>query len=822
MSNFYKQIAELHGKQTVQELKEISNIKTKLTTLKNRRIFLLTCRKKQLTPNFLKFQNNFITFNNRNLQLQNENNIQNFTNHTLNLLITDTIKYINIKQKQHQHFLNKVKNQLDPQAFEQFINLENTKHERKFLKIKETHRKKIRNLEQNKTKTFTDESNTTTHTSWIENLTTVHIPNEIANVLSMGPNFSNKPHNKNNQYVHDIIAETEITIEKLNNETKNNIRHKISNAILKHKHKHKVNIQNQAEKDLEKHITETKKFLKQHPEIYVLKADKTQKTVLMEASEYETKMNNIIQDETTYKKIEKDPTATLIKQNNNLIQTWLETDLINIYTAAKLKNRNTHPPKIYGLPKLHKINIPLRPITSFIQSPLYNLTKYIADIIQSSTSPPPSNVRNSWEIKNELQTLQKVPKDHGFISLDVVSMYTSIPLELAIDAIKQKWVEIKKNTIFSKPTFMEAVQLCLQNSYMAYNKKFYKQIKGLPMGAPLSAITANLVMEKIEKEAIEKCDFPVTFYKRYVDDILCIIPTNKYNQILENFNQINQNIQFTIEKEQNKTIHFLDITITTDNNNNIATSWYTKPTWSGRYLNYNSHTAKIHKKNVATNICHRALSLTNPKDRPTVIKKLNTTLKNNSYPKHLIKKTIKEQTNKIYNQNNKTNKINQPTDNKKQIKYTAIPYINGLSQQIKNILKPYDIVTTFKNYSTLASLYTNTKEKKKTEKETHTVYTVPCNNCTAEYIGQTKQYLQDRLKAHKNSCIGKNTEKTALKNHTQDTGHTFNFDNTKILRIEQNEKKRLIYEMIAIKQRKTSINNRQDIEGLSTIYDNII
>lgn len=449
MSNFYKQIAELHGKQTVQELKEISNIKTKLTTLKNRRIFLLTCRKKQLTPNFLKFQNNFITFNNRNLQLQNENNIQNFTNHTLNLLITDTIKYINIKQKQHQHFLNKVKNQLDPQAFEQFINLENTKHERKFLKIKETHRKKIRNLEQNKTKTFTDESNTTTHTSWIENLTTVHIPNEIANVLSMGPNFSNKPHNKNNQYIHDIIAETEITIEKLNNETKNNIRHKISNAILKHKHKHKVNIQNQAEKDLEKHITETKKFLKQHPEIYVLKADKTQKTVLMEASEYETKMNNIIQDETTYKKIEKDPTATLIKQNNNLIQTWLETDLINIYTAAKLKNRNTHPPKIYGLPKLHKINIPLRPITSFIQSPLYNLTKYIADIIQSSTSPPPSNVRNSWEIKNELQTLQKVPKDHGFISLDVVSMYTSIPLELAIDAIKQKWVEIKKKTPFS-------------------------------------------------------------------------------------------------------------------------------------------------------------------------------------------------------------------------------------------------------------------------------------------------------------------------------------------------------------------------------------
>jgi hypothetical protein len=39
---------------------------------------------------------------------------------------------------------------------------------------------------------------------------------------------------------------------------------------------------------------------------------------------------------------------------------------------------STRPPRLYGLPKIHKEECPLRPIVSTMGSPTYNLAKYLA------------------------------------------------------------------------------------------------------------------------------------------------------------------------------------------------------------------------------------------------------------------------------------------------------------------------------------------------------------------------------------------------------------------------------------------------------------
>ena len=38
-------------------------------------------------------------------------------------------------------------------------------------------------------------------------------------------------------------------------------------------------------------------------------------------------------------------------------------------------------PKLYGQPKLHKPNIPMRPIVSFCGSPTYQLSKYLTNVL---------------------------------------------------------------------------------------------------------------------------------------------------------------------------------------------------------------------------------------------------------------------------------------------------------------------------------------------------------------------------------------------------------------------------------------------------------
>jgi hypothetical protein len=71
----------------------------------------------------------------------------------------------------------------------------------------------------------------------------------------------------------------------------------------------------------------------------------------------------------------------------------------------------------------------------------------------------------------------------------------------------------------------------------------------------------------------------ITGYHRYVDDILLVYDTRHtdINNVFNHFNTINKGIQFTLEQEQNNSIHFLDLAITrTDNSFQFKT--YRKPT----------------------------------------------------------------------------------------------------------------------------------------------------------------------------------------------------------------------------------------------------
>ena len=59
-----------------------------------------------------------------------------------------------------------------------------------------------------------------------------------------------------------------------------------------------------------------------------------------------------------------------------------------------------------------------------------------------------------------------------------------------------------------------------------YNDVIYKQIFGCPMGSPLSPIIANMVMEEIEKTALNTYLNPPSLWLRYVDNVYAIMKKN--------------------------------------------------------------------------------------------------------------------------------------------------------------------------------------------------------------------------------------------------------------------------------------------------------
>ncbi|XP_058978797.1 uncharacterized protein LOC131802467 [Musca domestica] len=82
-------------------------------------------------------------------------------------------------------------------------------------------------------------------------------------------------------------------------------------------------------------------------------------------------------DKSTYKLIREDPTTKLQRLNNNIIAELHKKDIITKWEKSKLTSIAAAAPDLYGLPKIHKENIPLRPIASSINVPCYNLAQYI-------------------------------------------------------------------------------------------------------------------------------------------------------------------------------------------------------------------------------------------------------------------------------------------------------------------------------------------------------------------------------------------------------------------------------------------------------------
>ena len=126
----------------------------------------------------------------------------------------------------------------------------------------------------------------------------------------------------------------------------------------------------------------------------ILKADKGNTTVVMDKVIYEEKINNMLSDTTTYILLNKDPMKGCEKQMKSLLSSKKQKLCDKLY--RKLSTTDGAPPRLYGLPKLHKEGVPLRPIFSFVGSTTYELSKYLRDILSPLVGKSNCNIKNLY------------------------------------------------------------------------------------------------------------------------------------------------------------------------------------------------------------------------------------------------------------------------------------------------------------------------------------------------------------------------------------------------------------------------------------------
>lgn len=98
---------------------------------------------------------------------------------------------------------------------------------------------------------------------------------------------------------------------------------------------------------------------------------------------------------------------------------------------------------------------------------------------------------DSMDLIGKLNTLQ-INEQLKLVSLDVVSLFTNIPLELAIIGVKKRWKYIAKKTVIPKDEFVTALSFVLDSTFFKFNNTIYKQTFGSPIGSPLSPIIADI------------------------------------------------------------------------------------------------------------------------------------------------------------------------------------------------------------------------------------------------------------------------------------------------------------------------------------------
>ena len=148
----------------------------------------------------------------------------------------------------------------------------------------------------------------------------------------------------------------------------------------------------------------------------------------MDKTEYEEKVNTMLNDAHTYEKLQADPTSSykrkLIEKLTKLKKETKVTE--DQYKYLYLTSEAT--PRLYCTPKIHKANKPLRPIVDYTGSIGYNTSRALADLHGPLVGTREHHLKNSKELAAELSSVTLEQED-TFNSHDVVSLFTKTPVQ---------------------------------------------------------------------------------------------------------------------------------------------------------------------------------------------------------------------------------------------------------------------------------------------------------------------------------------------------------------------------------------------------------
>ena len=288
---------------------------------------------------------------------------------------------------------------------------------------------------------------------------------------------------------------------------------------------------------------------------------------------------------------------------------------------------------------------------------------------------------------------------------------------------------------------------------------------------------------------------PLSFL-RYVDDSHARFNSaSQVDEFLTELNSQDSCIQYTVEKEEQGQLAFLDVNIIN--------------TRHGQYE------FKVHRKDAITNVQLKPHSSINPAIFHAVFKGFLVRASRTCSTKHLqeeiqflidvfaengherssLEKMVEQHLNPDVSRRNQESR-------KSVIK---IPWIPQLGPKLRKIYRKQGIKTVFTSAPSISDILCNHKSRLPSNSYPG-VYKVLCRCHQAAYVGETKKQVSTRIIEHERDVFHGRWDKSGLSEHAKVCCESFDFENAKTLAIEGDFRLRKIREALEIRMHETAPN----------------
>ena len=463
--------------------------------------------------------------------------------------------------------------------------------------------------------------------------------------------------------------------------------HNILNDICKLCNKPQPNTPNFS-KDEIKALNE----LKQRNDIVIKPADKGGKIVLWPAPQYLNEAHKQLSDTQYYTRVDKDHTPETALEIDTFLCSLkykykIDDELYDFLSPVSL----LRTPIFYLLPKIHKPNIPGRPIISGCDSPTSRLSIFLDYYLKPIVSTLPSFIKDTNHfLQMVLDDQLTIPEGATLVTLDVKALRTSIPHDEGIGAcLKATNDHYHNDPPLSLHYLKQMMEFILKRNYFDFNGEHFLQTMGTAMGTGFAPNYANIYMVYFEQKALSKApnNLQPLIWKRFIDDIFFIWTHG--GTALQGFydylNTIHPTIKFEISHSIQE-IDFLDTTIFFKHGTKLESTLFVKSIDTCSLLHATSFHPDSCKSSViysqALRYCSIITDHTKLKEQLDILKE---NLLRRGYQLSEMHKNFRKATQ--YSQSELLNRSNFP-ETKKQI-LPFITHYNNTNIQISGILRTH-------------------------------------------------------------------------------------------------------------------------------------